>query len=315
MIQSIHPQLCTLVDNPPEGADWLYEMKFDGYRLICIIQNNEVKLFTRNQKNWTEYFPQLVQALKKLKLPDVILDGEIVVVDEKNLSNFQLLQNAIHEGIGSTVYYVFDLLYLEKKNLMNLSLIERKKLLKKILPKNNKNVVYSDHLTGSGKEIYKKACELGWEGIIAKSKKSIYQQKRSRDWLKIKCVKRQEFVVGGYTLPQGARSYFGALLLGVYNRAGHLQYCGRVGTGFTEDSLKMVFDLLKKNKSTTNPFITRPPGIRKIVWVQPKIVVEVEFFEWTQDGSLRHPSFKGLRSDKSAKQIKKETAKHIRKKS
>lgn len=304
----ISPQLATLVDTPPVGKQWLHEIKFDGYRLIAFKKNGKTRLFTRNQHDWTHKFKSVAEAINKLPIKDIILDGEVVVLDDNQHSNFQLLQNALKENEEvNFIFYVFDLLYYDKYNLTSLPLIERKKVLQRFIPDSDGPVLrYSDHVIGSGKKIFNESCKLALEGIVSKDCQSTYLQKRTKNWLKVKCVKRQEFVIGGFTKPQNSRKFFGALLLGTYNKRKELVYNGNVGTGFTESSLKSLHALLEKNISSANPFTTKPPVINKVTWVKPVLVAEVEFTEWTKDGSLRHPSFKGLRSDKSAKLITKE---------
>jgi bifunctional non-homologous end joining protein LigD len=305
----ISPQLAALVDTPPAGDQWLHEIKFDGYRLLCFIKNGKVSLITRGQQNWTHKFPTIADAIEDLNLPDAILDGEVVALDEQSQSNFQLLQNHLRDkNTDAIVYYIFDLIYYDNENLSQQSLLERKKQLRKLLPnKKNSLLQFSDHVIGAGDQIFKKSCELHLEGIVSKKIDSFYHQKRTRDWLKVKCLNRQEFVIGGYTQPNGARRHFGSLLIGVYNDAGEFIYSGHVGTGFSDSTLTSLAGLLKKNKTGKMPFNTKPPAIHNVTWVKPTLVAEVEFTEWTRDGILRHPSFKGLRKDKSPRVIRKET--------
>ncbi len=303
----IYPELCTLVDTPPTGKEWLHEIKFDGYRLIAYKKNNQIQLKTRNNNDWTNSFSSIVNELQKLPVKNAIFDGEIVVLDENHYPNFQLLQNSIKgETNKPFIYYIFDLLYYEKYDLTKLPLIERKKILHQIIPSEGAILRYSDHIAGSGKSVIKKIGQMGLEGIISKNSHSAYIQKRTKDWLKIKCNKSQEFIIAGFTQPQGQRSYFGALLLGTYNKRKKLIYCGQVGTGFTESSLKHIYQLLIQNKTQEMPFNNKPPGSKKITWVKPILVAEVEFINWTEDGLLRHPSFKGLRDDKATSNMTKE---------
>ncbi len=304
----ISPQLATLTDKPPYGDKWLHEIKFDGYRLICFIKNGNIKLITRGHQDWTDKFPAIVKKLKTLKLPNVIMDGEVVVLDEKQHSNFQLLQNTINNKIKSPmIYYLFDLIYHDNHDISSLPLLERKKLLHSLIKSTKDgNVRYSDHVIGNGNAAYQKACRLSLEGIISKLINSTYHQKRTKDWLKVKCIHRQEFIVIGYTKPRGERKFFGSLLLAIYSD-NKLKYCGHVGTGSTDDSLKSMAQLLKKYETSSIPISTRPSGIKNVTWVKPKIIVEVEFSEWTNEGILRHPSFKGLRKDKSPTEVTMET--------
>jgi len=301
------PQLATLVDKPPEGKNWIYEIKFDGYRILALKHNNKTHLMSRNNKDWTSKFKSIATAIDKIAIKNAIFDGEIVVLDENNKSDFQALQNSIKENQNiNFIYYIFDMTFYDQYDLTTLTLLERKNALQEVLKGAGNNIRYSDHIFGPGKEILDKTCELGLEGLISKDVDSEYSQKRTKSWLKIKCTKRQEFVIGGYTKPQGARNHFGALLLGTYNKRGELIYNGNVGTGFTVSTLKSLFLLLKKNSVDANPFSTKPPRVKEIMWVKPVLVAEVEFIEWTKEGNLRHPSFKGLRSDKKAKNIMKE---------
>lgn len=311
---SVKPQLATLVEKPPVGKDWLHEMKFDGYRLLGMVKE-KIQLLTRNGLDWTNHFEMIAAAIKKLKLIDTILDGEVVVLDEKGKPNFQMLQNAIKEKSNSTmVYYVFDIIYFQGRNISSLPLIERKSLLEKIIPKNDNIIRYSEHIVGDGQSVFENACELGFEGIISKKCYASYNQGRTKTWLKVKCCHQQEFVIGGYTKPKGNRSYFGALLLGYYDK-GYFKYCGRVGTGFNDKSLKEVYILLDKYKTKDCFFSKKPPMQDFASWVKPKIVVEVEFTEITDDGILRHPSFKGIREDKELESITLEKKQHITKSS
>ncbi len=303
--ETIRPQLATLVDKAPSGNNWLHELKFDGYRIITIINNSEIKLLTRNQNDWTDKLNFLTQAFKKLNLSNIVLDGELVALDEKQVPNFQTLQNTLnHHDKSPLIYYLFDIIYYDGYDLTGIPLLARKKLLEQLIDFDNQSIIrYSDHQLGAGKTMFGNACQLGLEGIISKEINSPYLQARSRHWLKLKCVKRQEFIVGGYTKPQGTRSHFGSLLLGIYDKNNKIKYCGHVGTGFTQDSLFDIYQLLTANKTTKMPFVERPPKISHVTWVKPNIIIEVEFIEWTEDGILRTPSFKGIRTDKSPQQV------------
>lgn len=297
---TISPELATLVEHPPEGNEWLHEIKFDGYRLISIISGNKINLYTRNQHDWTYKFPELVKGFSQLDIKSAILDGEIVALNKDKKSDFQLLQNHIKEQkTSSLIYYSFDLLYYNGFNLTSLPLHERKAILKTLLSQAKSKIQYSDHLVGNGKQFFNEACHVGLEGVVSKKSSSKYVQARTRDWQKSKCMQRQEFIVIGFTKPKGSRPYFGSLLLAV-NENKQLRYSGNVGTGFDTYSLQEMFSLLNKYKTTTMPIAIKPKGIPNITWVDPTIVVEVEFTEWTREGLLRHPSFKGVRSDKPA---------------
>ena len=307
----IHPQLCTLVKKIPTDDHWLHELKFDGYRLICTIKD-EIKLTTRGGLDWTHKFINIIQSIEKLKLHQCVLDGEIVVLNENNQSNFQSLQNAIHEHIGSPIiYYVFDVLYYDGFDLTDVPLLIRKEVLQKLLPPSQSgNIRYSDHVIGHGELFLRKLCTLGLEGVVSKKLDSPYFQQRTKSWVKTKCINRQEFVVGGYTLGQGSRQHLGSLILGYYEN-NNLIYCGHVGTGFNDASLKEIYQFLKKNAVDASPFQEPFPKNKGNRWVKPKMVVEVEFREWTSEGILRHPSFKGIREDKSPKSITRESPKNM----
>ena len=312
----IEPQLATLVSAVPEGQKWLHELKFDGYRILCRIDNGQVSLLTRNAQDWTGRFSALAQAAKKLDVRQALLDGEVVAFDSKGGHSFQLLQNSLKHGDSADfVYFAFDLLHLDGRDLRATPLLERKELLQRLLSSDPKTaragaLRYSEHWLGQGTQLFDKACEMGLEGIIAKSVDAPYRSGRSRDWLKIKCSKNQEFVIGGFTDPAGARAGFGALLLGVHDDKGALRYAGRVGTGFDDRMLRDLRARLDKLKRKSPPFANPPKGAdaKGVHWVEPSLVGEVVFTEWTTDGMLRHPSFKGLREDKPAIEIGREVA-------
>lgn len=308
MPNAIHPELATLVKKPPAGNEWLHEIKFDGYRLVCFIKDKKIKFMTRNQKDWTEKFKELQLEIQKLNLKSAILDGEVIALNNKKQSDFQLLSNSINKKEKSKLNYIlFDLIYYQGMDLSPCALQDRKKLLRKLIPLNNTKLIFSNHIDGKDGDIFfKKACKKGLEGIVSKNKLSPYISGRNRNWLKIKCSKRQEFLVVGFTRGSGSRHHFASLLLAVHDKKNHLLYCGKVGTGFNENSLKNIRKLLNKYKTNKVPFKVLPPSIGQVTWVLPKIIVEVEFTEWTRASVLRHPSFKGLRNDKRPKEIIKE---------
>jgi bifunctional non-homologous end joining protein LigD len=263
---------------------------------------------TRNKNDWTEKFSDLSAEIHKLNLKSAILDGELIALNKKNRSDFQLLSNSIHNKKGSKlIYVIFDLIYYQGKDLSRCALQDRKEILRTLIPLKNKKLIFSEHINGKdGDVFFKKACKEGFEGIISKRSLSPYIQGQNKNWLKIKCIKRQEFLVIGFAPAKGSRHSFGALLLAVYNNKNQLQYCGKVGTGFNEKSLKNISILLNKFKTEKVPFKVLPPAIGPVSWVLPKIVVEVGFTKWTQASLLRHPSFKGLLNDKKPREIIKE---------
>jgi bifunctional non-homologous end joining protein LigD len=306
------PQLATLVDSVPPGDEWLHEIKFDGYRMICRIDKGGAALLTREAHDWTARFSAIVEAVKALPVRQAVLDGEIVALKDDGTTDFQLLQNSLREKApANLVYFVFDLLYLDGRDLTGSPLLARKEQLEKLFKAKQKSasdrIRFSEHWVGQGEALFKKACESGLEGIISKRKDQPYRPTRSRDWLKIKCVHSQEFVIGGYSDPAGARSGLGALLLGVYDDEGSLHYAGRVGTGFSEKTLADLRARLDKLGQRSSPFVD-PPGrqSKDVHWVKPELVGEVVFTQWTQDNVLRHPSFRGLREDKPAADVRRE---------
>jgi bifunctional non-homologous end joining protein LigD len=317
----VRPQLATLVDSVPQGYEWLHEIKFDGYRILCRIDNKRAKFLTREAQDWTGRFGALVETAQGLPIRQGLLDGEVVALEENGTTNFQLLQNSLKQNDTATlVYFVFDLLYLDGWDLTRSPLRDRKKILEQILkPKRAKkapnSLRYSEHWIGQGDELYQESCRKGLEGIISKKAAQPYRSGRGRDWLKIKCSKNQEFVIGGFTEPAGSRSGLGALLVGVHDEQGNLLYAGRVGTGFTQQSLKELRSRLNSLERDSPPFINSPKGAeaRGVHWVEPRLVGAVAFAEWTTDNLLRHPSFQGLREDKPAAQVTRENVSHQKK--
>jgi bifunctional non-homologous end joining protein LigD len=309
MPEFLPPQLATLAKQPPTGEGWLHELKFDGYRMLCHLNKGKARFWSRNGKDWTERFSSLEKPLKKLPAATAILDGEIVVVDPKGRSSFQRLQQSIGSG-AALVFQIFDLIYLDGFLLTRTPLRERKAVLEQLLSKSPATgpVRYSDHIEGNGQQFFKQACEYGIEGIVSKLADSYYESTRNKNWLKVKCNRRQEFVVAGYTPSRKGFPGFGSLVLGVYGIGkdkGKLFYAGRVGTGFSIKKrleLQKILDLIAQ---PTMPFASKPkdPGLRDAHWAKPKLIAEVEFTEWTDDGSIRHPSFQGLREDKKATDV------------
>jgi bifunctional non-homologous end joining protein LigD len=299
------PQLAMLSTEVPKGDEWVHEIKFDGYRLLCFLKGGRARLITRRGQNWTAKFPSLAQAAARLPVKNAILDGEVIVQRGDGTSDFQALQNLLEgEQGGRLLYYLFDLPYCDGYDLTRTPLLARKQLLRQVIEPaghGHSPLRYSEHVQGKGPETFLKACRMAVEGLISKHAESPYLHRRSSHWLKIRCIKRQEFVVGGFTEPGGSRHGFGALLLGYYDRHQRLCYAGRVGTGFTEARLRELLPRLHDLETDKRPFVKFPAGqsLRGIHWVRPKLVAEVEFTEWTSDGILRHPSFQGLREDKA----------------
>ncbi|ABA73840.1 MULTISPECIES: DNA ligase D [Pseudomonas] len=309
----LKPQLATLVESAPEG-DWQYEIKFDGYRIMARIDQDEVQLFTRNGHDWTHKLPKQAQALAALGLESAWLDGEMVVADADGVPDFQALQNAFDSGRSENiVYYLFDLPYLNGVDLREVAVEERRAALATVLKTHQDPLLrFSEAFDETPQALLNSACQMRMEGLIGKRLGSPYVSRRSSDWIKLKCKHRQEFVIVGYTDPKGARSSFGALLLGLHDRdSGELRYAGKVGTGFNETTLKSILAQLKPLR-VKKPAVANPPTgfeAKGVHWLKPSLLAEVAFAEMTQDGSVRHAVFHGLREDKPAKDITEERAK------
>jgi bifunctional non-homologous end joining protein LigD len=314
--EMISPQLATLVNEPPEG-DWLYEIKFDGYRMLARVLKGKVNLFTRSGHDWTERLPIQAKAIEALKLQDSWLDGEVVVLDENGLPSFQALQNAFDAGLNhDIIFYLFDAPYLNGFDLRESPLQERREALQKVLSKQkNGPLRYSAVFDADHKSIVESACALSLEGVIGKRAGSTYVSRRSNDWIKLKCRLRQEFVIVGYTEPKGSRNGFGAILLGVHKNIGdpELIYAGRVGTGFNEARLRDIYKKMHALERDTPPVSTKLSSEQKrgAHWIEPKLICEVEFAEWTNEGILRQGAFISLRTDKPAKDIIRERPKTV----
>ncbi len=284
-------------------------------RCIAVKKKGKVLLYSRNARVVNHAFPEIAQDLENRESKDYVVDGEIVSFDEEGVSSFSTLQNRMNvldvsrvKGKVPKVYYcLFDMVYWDQYDLRGLPLIFRKQLLKHFFPF-TKIALYTPHIKGKGLPFYKKAAHKGWEGIIAKRANSIYVSKRSRDWLKFKCIIGQELVIGGYTNPQGSRKGFGALLVGYYDHKKAFHYAGKVGTGYSFQTLESLAKKLRRLKTEKSPFKVTPKE-KGAHFVRPALVCEVEFTQWTKDGKLRHPRFKGLRTDKVAKSVKREKAK------
>ncbi|MBI5890838.1 MAG: DNA ligase D [Nitrosomonadales bacterium] len=304
------PQLATSVDHAPAGKAWLHEIKFDGYRIVAHIEHGKARLMTRNGHDWTKRLRTQARQLARLPVQQAILDGELVALTAGGASSFRELQDALsRKQTAQLVYQAFDLVYLDGHALSALPLIERKQALAQLLKATEYEpggtVRYSDHVQGMGPKFFEQACALGLEGIISKRADAPYRSGRGELWLKAKCAHQHaEFVVGGYTPPAGARSGFGALLLGTY-REGQLEYSGRLGTGFSNRQLEQLHAQLQKQEIAKSPFAPSSalPALRGLHWVKPNLVVAVEYVERTGDGLLRQPTFQGVREDMEPEQV------------
>jgi bifunctional non-homologous end joining protein LigD len=307
---SLSPELATLVDKPPAG-DWLYEIKFDGYRMLARVGGpRDVRIFTRRGNDWTQRFRALHKDLLAARLPPGWYDGEIVLLDESGKPDFKGLQNAIEGGSNDAiVLYLFDAPYCAGHDLRRVPVEQRRAVLQSVL-KEGPRLRFSQEIGGDAGAILQSACHLGLEGVIGKRRGSIYVQRRSHDWIKLKCTQRQEFVIGGFTWPDDARpAGIGALLVGQVDEHGVLQYAGKVGTGFTGEvsaALRQRLDAMAQKK---RPFAGPTGHDRHATWVRPELVCEVSYNEWPAGGSLRHASFKGLREDQPAAAVVREEAK------
>jgi len=313
----IHPMLAESVEKAFDGAEWLFEIKWDGYRAIAFIEGGKVRLVSRNQNDLTPRYPELKSMAKLIRAKTAILDGEVVALDAEGKASFSLMQQrtgfrpggkrAVGNADVPVLYYAFDLLYLDGYDWRRVPLEERKRKLATLLAK-GEDVRFSDHYAEHGKALFTMAQKKGLEGIVAKKRASFYEERRSREWLKIKIRQTLEAVVGGYTEPEGSRAHFGSLVLGLYDKKGRLIHVGQAGSGFDQKSLAEIWNLLKKLETKKNPFFGEVEALRKVFWVKPQLVAEIEFAEWTggtSDGSgpkLRAPVFLGLRDDKDPKE-------------
>jgi len=309
---SIKPQLATLVTKPPQGK-WLYEIKLDGYRILTRIKKGQVKLFSRSGLDWTKWLNELAKAIASLQLKDSWLDGEIVVIGQEGIPDFQALQNAMDAGVSRSIeYFLFDSPWFNGEDLRDRPLADRRKVLEEWLEKHPHPLLkFSEAFTDKQLDsLYQSACNMSLEGLVGKRADSPYHSGRSRDWIKLKCRPRQEFVILGFTEPEGSRKHFGALLLGVHNKpGGDLVYSGKVGSGFTEADLQSIYQTLKPSVRKKSPLQERPAaltGQKKITWLDPVHVCEVEFAQWTRDHLVRHGVFMGMRQDKDASNIVRE---------
>jgi bifunctional non-homologous end joining protein LigD len=305
LLKEVKPMLARLVKESFDGDDWIFEIKFDGYRAIAEVDNKKVRLYSRNNISFNDIFSPVVESLQKLGR-QAVLDGEVVVVDKKGVSKFQLLQNYQKTGKGELAYFVFDILYLDGYDLRTLSLLKRKEILKGLIEDLDDSAIrFSDHIKGDGKQFFKAAQQQGLEGIIAKRCDSEYIGKRSDNWLKVKTHMRQEAVIGGFTAPKGSRKNLGALILGVYE-GDKLVYIGHTGGGLNQQGLQDIHNKIKGLAQKESPFNTKFKTNAPVTWVEPKLVCEVSFQEWTDTGHMRQPIFEGLRVDKKPRDVKRE---------
>ena len=318
----VEPMKARLVKSLRPSENWLLELKHDGYRALAVKNGNSVELFSRSRRRMNGDFPAIVEAVRRLPARQLVIDGEVVALDERGQGSFQLLQNRGRiSDDGALVFYVFDLLNLEGRNTRDLPLTTRRELLQPLVAGAPDPIRYSATLNGSIDVVFAEVKRLGLEGVIAKKPGSKYEAgQRSGSWVKVKCVHEQEFVIGGYTPPQGSRDFFGALLVG-YHEQGELLFASKVGTGYSQATLRELFQRLKPLRRATCPFVNLPArrsgkfgqgvsaaGMRRCTWVEPRLVAQVRFTEWTSEGGLRHPVFLGLREDKRAGEVTREVA-------
>jgi len=317
MPTTIHPMLAESIENPFDDPDWLFEIKWDGYRAIAFIENGKVRLVSRNQNELTARYPELKDMPESIKAKTAILDGEVVALDVDGRASFSLMQQrtgfrpggkrAAEKADVPVLYYAFDLLYLDGYDWRRVPLEDRKKKLASILEQGD-SLRYSDHYEAQGKALFEIARDKKLEGILAKKRNSSYEERRSREWLKIKIRHRMECVVGGFTEPEGTRAHFGSLVLGLYDKQGRLIHVGQVGSGFDQKLLTEISKVLRKLEMKKNPFYGEVEALRKVSWVKPELVAEIEYAEWTEGANtgsgpkLRAPVFLGLRDDKDPKE-------------
>jgi bifunctional non-homologous end joining protein LigD len=317
MPSAIYPMLAESIEKPFDNKDWLFEIKWDGYRAIAFVEGGRVRLVSRNQNDLTPRYPELKDMASLLHAKTAILDGEVVALDDEGKASFSLMQQrtgfrpggkrAVGNSDVPVLYYAFDLLYLNGYDWRRVSLEERKHKLKSVLVTGD-GVRYSDHYEECGNDLFEIARQKGLEGIVAKRRASCYEERRSGEWLKIKIRRTLEAVIAGYTETKGSRTHFGSLVLGLYDSQGRLIHIGQAGSGFNQKSLGEIAGILKKLETKKNPFFGEVEALRKVSWVKPELVAEIEYAEWTggtNQGSgpkLRAPVFLGLRDDKDPKE-------------
>ncbi len=322
MPTAIYPMLATAIEKPFDNPDWLFEIKWDGYRAVAFIDNGHVRFVSRNQNDLTKQYPELATLPQSVKARRAILDGEIVALDDEGRPSFSLMQQRTGFRPGKSrlpgrqgvpvIYYAFDLLYVDDLDIRRVPLEQRKQLLREQITDGDV-AKFSDHYPEKGLALFQVAAQKGLEGILAKKRDSPYVETRSRDWLKIKITQRQECVIGGYTDPEGSRTYFGSLVLGLYDKQKRLIHVGQAGTGFDQKTLKEMFETLMPLATSKNPFYGEIGGLRKVHFVQPTLVAEIKFTEWTHETTeggmkLRAPVFMGLRQDKAPEECTLEDA-------
>jgi len=314
----IEPMRAVLTDERFSSPDWIYEPKLDGQRILTYRSGKSLELYTRNQLTANTQYPELVGSLRSQKPKSFLIDGEVVSLKPHSaVSSFSRLQERMHVDHPSVdlvkripvIYFVFDLLFIDGVDLRSKPLLERKSRLEERF-QFGKHVRFLSHLKGNGEAYYRQACRLGWEGLIAKRADAPYRSARTRDWLKFKCVNAQELVIGGYSDPKGTRDQFGSLLLGYFDGP-KLRFAGKVGTGFDQDLLQHLGAKLRSLNVDDSPFASVDISLRGLHWVKPELVAQIGFSEWTDDGKLRHPRFLGLRNDKAAKDVTRETTKPL----
>lgn len=317
MPTAIYPMLAESITEPFDSPEWLFEIKWDGYRAVAFIENGKVRLVSRNQNELTGRYPELKDMGTFIKAKNAIFDGEVVALDELGKASFSLMQQrtgfrpggkrAAAKADVPVLYYAFDLIYADGEDWRKVPLDDRKRELASLIIGGD-SLRFSDHYEERGKALFKIASEKGLEGIVAKRRASCYEERRSRDWLKIKIRHRIECVVGGFTQPEGSRAHFGSLVLGLYDNQGRLIHAGQAGSGFNQKSLAEIWTILKKLETKKNPFFGEVEALRRVSWVKPELVAEIEYAEWTggtNTGSgpkLRAPVFLGLRDDKDPKE-------------
>ena len=300
------PMLATLTESYFSDPEWIFEPKLDGVRCLAFKKKDDVRLLSRNRLSLNERYPAIVGAVAALDADDLVLDGEAAVASH-GVTRFQTLQRHLLEGPseGTLGYFVFDIPFAGGYDLRKLPALTRKQVLYEVV--GNRGVVTSvRHIEEKGEELLEQACAKGWEGIIAKRASSTYSGARSKEWLKFKCTKDQELVIGGFTDPQGSRIGFGALLVGYYDGP-DFHYAGKVGTGFDARLLRALHERLAELEQLESPFVGKPPVRKNVHWVRPELVAQIGFSEWTRDGRLRHPRFLGLREDKAARRVVRES--------